>query len=201
MDTETRLSAFGLALLAGFLGIAVAFAVSASIGDGIGGTGTAKLAPVDPKAITRMSAVDAGAPSNQAAPAVPRNAAVAASGATRTRMYCANCAVVESMRRVERRVNVPAVCPALDSARFWTGRYDVTYDTTHGTRMFSLGADGAVAGRLGAAKTVAKPTYQIVVRFRDGSRHVFNEATPRTLQSGERVQVIAGPDWKPKGRA
>ncbi len=35
-------------------------------------------------------------------------------------------------------------------------------------------------------------SYQIVVRFRDGSRRVFNEATARALQSDDRVQVIAG---------
>ncbi len=36
------------------------------------------------------------------------------------------------------------------------------------------------------------PSYQIVVRFRDGSRRVFNESTARALQSGEHIQVIAG---------
>jgi hypothetical protein len=34
--------------------------------------------------------------------------------------------------------------------------------------------------------------HQIVVRFRDGTRHVFNEDSPRTLREGDRIQVIAG---------
>jgi len=32
--------------------------------------------------------------------------------------------------------------------------------------------------------------YQIVVRFRDGTRHVFTEATPRSLRQGDRVLVV-----------
>ena len=34
--------------------------------------------------------------------------------------------------------------------------------------------------------------HQIVVRFRDGSKHVFNEETPRSVRVGDRIQVIAG---------
>jgi hypothetical protein len=35
---------------------------------------------------------------------------------------------------------------------------------------------------------------EVAVRVRNGSRDVFNEATVRALQAGERVQVIAGVD-------
>ena len=37
-------------------------------------------------------------------------------------------------------------------------------------------------------------SHEIVVRFHDGSRRVFREATARELRSGERVRVIAGMD-------
>jgi len=33
-------------------------------------------------------------------------------------------------------------------------------------------------------------SYEVTIRFRDGSRHVFNEATPRMWRSGTRVMVI-----------
>ena len=52
----------------------------------------------------------------------------------------------------------------------------------------------SLAGAPGAQRTRIVASYQITVRFRDGSRHLFNEVTGRTLQSGERVQVIAGAD-------
>ena len=32
--------------------------------------------------------------------------------------------------------------------------------------------------------------YEFIIRFPDGSRRVFNEATPRTWRSGTRVRVI-----------
>jgi len=191
MDAETRLSGFGLLLL-GLLGIIVAFAVSASVGDGLD---SVEVAPAEPRAVARLSTENAGVGVNQAAQGAPRN--TAPSRAIRTKLYCSNCGVVESVRRVERRVIAPAICPALDSERFWA-RDDIAY----GIGTLSLVSDnGGFAARLGATKTALKPSYQIVVRFRDGSSHVFNEATPRTLQSGERVQVIAGPGWTPKGRA
>ena len=44
-----------------------------------------------------------------------------------------------------------------------------------------------------AVRRVAVITrHQIVVRFPDGTRHVFDEVTPRTLRVGDRVRVIAG---------
>jgi hypothetical protein len=46
----------------------------------------------------------------------------------------------------------------------------------------------------GLAALADTSSYQTVVRFRDGSRRVFNEATARALQSGDRVMVIAGVD-------
>jgi hypothetical protein len=46
----------------------------------------------------------------------------------------------------------------------------------------------------GARLTTGDAGYRIVIRFRDGSRQVFDEASARTLQPGERIQVIAGAD-------
>ncbi len=54
--------------------------------------------------------------------------------------------------------------------------------------------EGVLTGRPGGARMNVTSSYQIVVRFRDGSRRVFNESTARALQSGERIQVIAGAD-------
>ena len=46
--------------------------------------------------------------------------------------------------------------------------------------------------RSGAGTIKVTTNYQFVVRLRDGSRHVFDEATRRTLHLGERIHVIAG---------
>jgi len=42
-------------------------------------------------------------------------------------------------------------------------------------------------GEQGAESTIS---YETTIRFRDGSRRVFNEATPRMWRSGTRVMVI-----------
>lgn len=61
-------------------------------------------------------------------------------------------------------------------------------------------ADGKVAGRISGrsfGSTVAGSgatgkSYDVTVRFRDGSTMIFNEATPRAWRTGSRVIVIAG---------
>jgi outer membrane lipoprotein SlyB len=51
-----------------------------------------------------------------------------------------------------------------------------------------------VAGRVSGGAIVAKPTtsksYEITVRFRDGSTTVFNETGSRTWRLGARVIMI-----------
>jgi outer membrane lipoprotein SlyB len=51
---------------------------------------------------------------------------------------------------------------------------------------------GAIVGDHGTANVGVTTRHQIVIRFRDGSRQVFNEEKPRTWRVGDRIQVIAG---------
>jgi len=79
---------------------------------------------------------------------------------------CSECGVVASIREIER--------PAL------LGRQDTM--------------EVKVAGRVSGGAIVAKPTtsksYEITVRFRDGSTTVFNETGSRTWRLGTRVIMI-----------
>jgi len=52
---------------------------------------------------------------------------------------------------------------------------------------------GAIGGDDRAKKQRRITGYQIVVRFRDGTRHVFTETTPRSLRLGDKVLVV-GPN-------
>jgi outer membrane lipoprotein SlyB len=52
---------------------------------------------------------------------------------------------------------------------------------------------GAIGGEDSAKKVRRITGYQIVVRFRDGTRHVFTETTPRNLRLGDKVLVV-GPN-------
>jgi hypothetical protein len=49
-----------------------------------------------------------------------------------------------------------------------------------------------LAGRSDAGMIKVTTSYQFIVRFRDGSRNVFDRATRGTLHLGERIHVIAG---------
>ena len=113
-------------------------------------------------------------------------------GKTRNKANCAECGVIESMRRIDKREEIVGWCGVDDSAGspFSANLID------GGQRLDSVTlADtvaDVVAGDRGAQKTRVTTRHQIVVRFRDGSRHVFNEETPRTVRVGDRIQVIAG---------
>jgi len=114
------------------------------------------------------------------------------------------------VRRTEQRDALDKVCRALGSARLWIrgirgnmgdGVVENSSDVVDG------GSDGVFrAAETGFARRLipkspgAKSVYHIAIRFRDGSRHVFDETTPRTLQLGERVQVITADGWAPNGR-
>lgn len=192
MDSETRLSGFGLTLLAVFLVIVIVFAEVAAVGGGVT-AGFASFQSPSPKSTS--SREDAGPAKN--APAANENAAPVASqvaGTLGPKARCAGCGVVETVRRVERRTMASGVCKVNDADRYWLA------GGSHGGAPFASTVAlpamvrDATAPTADIGKTVVTSSYQIVVRFRDGTRRVFNEATARTLQSGERVRVIAGLD-------
>ena len=51
---------------------------------------------------------------------------------------------------------------------------------------------GAVAGDAIEKNSGSTRSYEVTVRFDDGSRRVFNEASPPAWQSGDHVKVIDG---------
>ncbi|MEO8302673.1 MAG: hypothetical protein ABI724_01005 [Betaproteobacteria bacterium] len=100
--------------------------------------------------------------------------------------------MVESVRRVDLRELVSGTCGIADSNRFPFLAIVRDGDEHAGVATLFDTVEAVLAGRPGASRTKVTSSYQIVVRFPDGSRRVFNEATARTVQSGERIQVIAG---------
>jgi len=69
---------------------------------------------------------------------------------------------------------------------------DVVSDTPTRTRCAECGVIESVREIVTRGEHAAESTrsYETTIRFRDGSRRVFNEATPRTWRSGTRVMVI-----------
>lgn len=105
---------------------------------------------------------------------VPKAAAAAASPVHKTYMHvaaisqskvtCADCGVIESVRVI----NVAG--------------------KTSGIGL----AGGAVAGDAIEKHSGATRTYEVIVRFDDRSRRVFNEASQPAWRSGDHVRVIDG---------
>ena len=114
-----------------------------------------------------------------------------ATGRTRNKVNCAGCGVIESVRTIDTRDEFAGGCDAGELGRphiggksFAAGGRDVESlaDTVAAT----------IADEHAVRKVAVITRHQIVVRFPDGTRHVFDEATPRTMRVGDRVRVIAG---------
>jgi outer membrane lipoprotein SlyB len=192
MDTDTRRLRLGLPLLAGLVAIVAAFAGSASINDG---TVAKRVAPGDAKALINVATSDPVARANATRGAAEDVALIALSkgGSVRRKLDCAGCGVVESVSRIDRQERIGGVCAYAyaHSDSFWvTG--SVHDGGEYGGATFLDTVAGTLAGRSSAGTIKVTTSYQFVVRLRDGSRHVFDQATRGTLQLGERIHVIAG---------
>lgn len=108
-------------------------------------------------------------------------------------MKCVGCGVIESIRRIEVDEHVAGRCTIDETDQ---AQPPGLLDGAH--RAAITPADtlpGALGMNDGGRKPKRATGYQIVVRFRDGTRHVFTETTPRTVRQGERILVGAQPRY------
>jgi hypothetical protein len=190
MDTDgLRL---GLPLLVGLVAIVAAFAGSASIDDR---TMAKRVAPGDAKALINVATSDPVARANATRGAVEVVALIAPKGGSvRRKLDCAGCGVVESVSRIDRRERIGGVCAYAYSDRFWVTGSIHNGGEYSGVATFLDTVADTLAGRSDAGMIKVTTSYQFIVRFRDGSRNVFDRATRGTLHLGERIHVIAGVD-------
>ena len=110
-------------------------------------------------------------------------------GKLRTKMNCAECGVIESIRQIDKRDEITGSCAAGDIAgSSFTG---ALAEDGRGVSMPSTTLAEIVSGDSGAKRIRMTSRHQLVVRFRDGTRHVFNEETPRSMRVGDHIQVIS----------
>lgn len=88
------------------------------------------------------------------------------SGEQQAAVTCADCGVIESVRTVE-IPTIPAEQPA------------------------AIG-DATLADATAAPATTILTSYEITVRYQDGSVGVFNQEDPPAWQAGDKVRVIDG---------
>ena len=89
----------------------------------------------------------------------------------RSRTTCRECGVIESIVPVERHGDVGGAERAHDK---------------------NTGRDSGRASGTAVAAVGTGASYDVTVRFRDGSTMVLSEATPRSWRTGSRVIAIAG---------
>jgi len=195
MDTDARRLGFGLPLLVGLVAIVATFAGSASISDRNAST---RAARVGTKALLNVATSDPVARADATRGAAEDVALIALSkgGSARRKLDCAGCGVVESVRRIDRQERIGGVC-AYGYAYSYSDSFWVS-GSVHDGGEYSGGATfldtvaGASTGRSSAGTIKVTTRYQFIVRLRDGSRHMFDQATRGTLHLGERIHVIAG---------
>ena len=193
MDTDARRLGLGLPLLVGLVAIVATFAGSASISDR---SALARVAPVDAKALINVATSDSVARANATRGAAEDVALIALSngGSVRRKLDCAGCGVVESVSRIDRQERIGGVCAYgyAYSDSFWVTGSVHDGGEYSGIATFLDTVAGTLAGRSTGGAIKVTTSYQFVVRLRDGSRHVFGQATRGTLHLGERIHVIAG---------
>jgi hypothetical protein len=120
------------------------------------------------------SIVSAGAGDAQAQEARIAVAVAPSSTNRLRRMPCSECAVVASIRRVDRPVQVD-------------GNHNVGLATV-------LAVDARTAASAVPGATESGASYEVTVRFRDGSTAIFIEERLPNVRPGRRVVVIGGAD-------
>jgi hypothetical protein len=88
----------------------------------------------------------------------------------RNRSSCLECGVVESIRQLERSGAAAAMGA--------------------GNARVDRGNSGGESGGIVATNATTGPSYEIRVRFRDGSSTVFNQASPQAWRLGSQVIVV-----------
>jgi outer membrane lipoprotein SlyB len=134
-----------------------------------------------------------GEPSLAAKPDKPRSAEKARSGAkTPVAAICAECGVVQSVHEIETKGEGSGIGAA--GGAVVGGVLGNQVGQGDGRKIATvIGAvGGAVAGNEIEKRVKTAKSYEIVVRFDDGSSRVFTEASAPSWRAGDKVKVING---------
>lgn len=173
------MAAFGFIGMAaiGFIGMAA-----------IAGWSLPEVASTGHRAERATPLTDSGVPDMTGEPPT----SVHAKSSARHKLNCERCGVIESVRRIDTREEIVQGCAAGDTEGMRIPGYRIDGGDRNDLMWLAETVAGVIAGDHRAKNVRVTTRHQIVVRFRDGSRHVFNEDSQRTLREGDRIMVIAG---------
>jgi outer membrane lipoprotein SlyB len=189
METQTSKSPQTLFWIAG---IAVTVFSIAGIAAIMGWIPTSTSTPADNAALAKQSAAPAKSAAASAR-AVPEQAPVQVAGNKPVvRAVCAECGVVESVREIDTKgegSGLGAVGGAVVG-----GVLGHQIGGGSGKKIATVvgAVGGAVAGNEIEKRVKSAKSYDITIRFEDGSSRVINEANAPSWRVGDRVKVING---------
>ncbi len=184
MTTQTNKSLHPLFWITG---IAVILLSAAGIAAIMGWIPTSTGTPGNNAAPEKLS-------SSTAKPAAPKahSAPVRVANSASTKVKCAECGVIESVREIEHRGEGTglgavggAVVGGLLGNQVGSGR-----GNTAATVIGAVG--GVVAGNEIEKRVKSTKGYEVTVRFDDGSSRVISEANAPAWRTGDHVKVVAG---------
>ena len=170
--------------------VAVAFVgavgIAASVAWSLPRVVAAGITTGDRKATTVTEAKRAGGP--------VASAAVLADDAAKSRgkPLCKECGIIEAVQRIDTPLAFTGWCDAAEIARTKNSGRAYGRDFRADREPLRDTVDAAIAASRTSTRDGVNTKHRIVVRLRNGSRQVFEEATPRMVNVGDRMVVIAG---------
>jgi hypothetical protein len=110
----------------------------------------------------------------------------------RAKAVCAECGIIESVQLIETPMAFTGWCDETEIARTRNSGKSFGRDYRVDREPLRDTVAAAIAESRGTTKDAVTTRHRIVVRLRNGSRQVFEEASPRMVHVGDRMVVIAG---------
>jgi outer membrane lipoprotein SlyB len=187
METQTSKSPHTLFWIAG---IAVTVFSVAGIAAIMGWIPTSTSSPTDSAALAKQSAAPAK-PAAARARAAPEQAPVqVASNNPVVRAACAECGVVESVREIDTKGEGSGLGAVGGAVVGGVLGHQVGGGSGKKIATVVGAVGGAVAGNEIEKRVKSAKSYDITIRFEDGSSRVINEANAPSWRVGDRVKVI-----------
>ena len=198
METQANKSPHTLFWIAGIavtvFSLAGIAAIMGWIPNSMGGpSDSGPLAKLDPPSAKTATSAPARAHTAPALIPVPQTPVQVASNApTSAKAQCAACGVIESVREIATRgasTGLGAVGGALVGGVLG---HQIGGGRGQDIATVAGAVGGAVAGNQIEKSVNSSKSYEITVRFEDGSSRVISEANPPAWRTGDRVKVING---------
>ncbi len=110
----------------------------------------------------------------------------------RGKASCAECGRIESIQRIETRLEFTGWCDAAEIAQSQNSGNAFGHGFRGDRESLRESVAAGIAANQSTTKDLVTTRHRITVRLRDGKRQVFDEATPRMVNVGDRIVVIAG---------